>query len=514
MDLYNPADRLVMRRELARVNFREFLKQSFPVVKRNRDARLDDDWYFGPLAEHAEAFLAGELKRLVVTTPPGTYKSRSLLVALIAWQWLRKPGERFLAGTNDYDLGLELSRDTRHLIESPWYQGFGPDFRIEEKDAQELFTNTRGGQRQVVSVGSTVTGKKATKLLLDDAHDARQVHSPTERNSVIRWFWDAFFDRVDNFVTDGILVVGHRLVRDDLEGDLIARGWPELSFMERMETAYRKTWPLGGLDPRQEGEYLRPARFGPQQEAEAKQTSEANWQGKHQQRPVSVEGTMFPKESLPESVPTWKAGTTAVRFWDTAASTKATASHTSGVLIGRDPAGRFPIINVKRGRWDWSRRDTEILKTAQEDAGRSGMTVAHIVIEHPGGSGGLQAYQILAQRLAGFSVSVQPTSSEGNKVVRAGPLSTQWKAGNVYVVSDGTWDVAGFLDRMEAFPGLTDKDDTDAAGGGFNYLAAGNVAAGVEPGTGTANPARGDAGPTAGPLASEPYPFDVRSEKW
>ena len=83
---------------------------------------------------------------MLITTPPGTYKSRTFLVSLVAFGWLSKPSERFLCATNEIELGKELSRDTRRMVGSAWYrEGFKPDWEMtEEQDNQKLFANTAG----------------------------------------------------------------------------------------------------------------------------------------------------------------------------------------------------------------------------------------------------------------------------------------------------------------------------------------------------------------------------------
>jgi hypothetical protein len=54
------------------------------------------------------------------------------------------------------------------------------------------------------------------------------------------------------------------------------------------------------------------------------------------------------------------------------------------------------------------------------------------------------------------------------KIVRAGPLSTQWYVGAVAVMG-GTWRQS-YLDRMEAFAEEVNIDDADASAMAFNVI--------------------------------------------
>lgn len=458
--------------ELARADFRVFLNESYRILEQDEANPFRDDWFYGALAEHAEALVSGQLRRLVVTSPPGTYKSRTWGVCLVGWAWLARPNLKFLVGANEESLAIRDSLLTRRLVRSGWYrEAFSPTWALSaDQDAKKLFSNTRGGHRQVTSANASVVGKKFDIGVIDDLHDAVQVHRPVVRENECRWFDEAYFDRQQDFTKSAIVVIAHPLHPQDITRRLIARGWPHLSLCERMESRLRKTFPLGGSDPRREGEYLRPHRFGPAEEREVKENQgELVWEAKYQGLPRTSEGSMFPKEKIGEILPVAPAGTVAVRYWDTAARKEETSSFSSGVLLGRQPSGRWIVIDVHRGKWSWAERDREIKKTAESDRWRLNVAVRDTLIEHPGGSGGVQVGEIIVSNLAGYNVHIDTVTGKGDKAFRAGPLSSQWLAGNVDLVA-GRWN-EGYLDRMEAFPGLPEKDDTDASSGAFNAQA-------------------------------------------
>lgn len=459
-----------------------FNRRSFRTLEGESRTTFVDDDYFGPMCMHAEAVVRRELKRLVVTLPSGTYKSRTWAVNLVAWGWLHDPSLCFLVATNDESLGYQHSTDCRKLVRSAWYRKqFCPPWAItEDQDSKKIFANTAGGRRQMIPVGGDAAGKKGDILLVDDLHDAQKVHSPTYRKADKDWFRNAFWDRQKSFVDSAVVVVGHRLDKDDLASELIAEGWPELRFPERMEEHLRKPFPLGGIDTRKEGQYLRPSRFGPAQEENAKATyGEKGWSAKHQQEPKAVSGSMFPSDRL-RIIPAAPSGIECVRYWDTASTVGENSAHTSGVLIGRSPlTRRWVIVDVHRGKWTPAERDREIRRVAFLDRARGDVSCAAVWVEQEPGGSGVTAVDYFIREMAGFNV--RAWRETGNKVVRAQPLSAQWCTGNVDVV-EGPWN-KGYLDRMENFPGLKDKDDADATTGGFNRLALGS-SLGVDPAAG------------------------------
>lgn len=446
--------------------------------------RLEDSYYLGVVCEHAEAILSGQLTRLVLTTPPGTLKSITWGVCFPAWVWIDNPAVRFLCGANDESNANRDSVYCRNLIRSEWYQStFSPSWAISsDQDAKRYYSNTATGHRVATSTGATVSGKKGHILLMDDIHDAQAVKSKTQRESDKQWFRHSFYDRMMNFRNSAVILIGARFDAEDMAGELIREGWPELRLPERMEERLRKTFPVkcegvGDQDPRKDGELLRPTRFGDKEEKDAIQTFGAlDYKARHQQAPETAGGKMFDR-SKARIIPTIPVGTTCVRYWDTAASENETAAQTAGVLLGRSPEGRFVVCNVVRGWWEASRRNSIMLQTGHADKRRRGISLSRTFFEKGISDSGKERDQLLIRYLAGLNVSADP--AKGDKKVRAEPFSAQWEAGNVDVVDD-EW-TEDYLAQMNDFPHGRLKDMADATAGAFNKLAAG--ASDVDPAT-------------------------------
>jgi predicted phage terminase large subunit-like protein len=176
------------------------------------------------------------------------------------------------------------------------------------------------------------------------------------------------------------------------------------------------------------------------------------------------EGGLFRREwfEIVEAAPT---DLKRVRAWDLAA-TKAKPGvdpdYTCGCKMGSKD-GTFWIEDMRRTRVTPAGVDNLLLQTAKLD-GRE----VEIWIEQEPGSSGKIAIAHFVKLLAGFTVRGMP--STGDKVVRAGPLSSQCEAGNVKLVA-GPW-VSDFLDELEVFgsEACAHDDQADAATLSFNRL--------------------------------------------
>lgn len=175
-----------------------------------------------------------------------------------------------------------------------------------------------------------------------------------------------------------------------------------------------------------------------------------------------------------------------VRFWDRAATEekfKGQASlepravndpdWTVGVLLAREGDGtlraRTYVEDVVRLRGKPGDVMETIKRTAELDEQKYGRFGFTVLLEQEPGASGVSEIAAYMQLLARWHVVAVPaTKGMGNKIVRAGPVSAQAKAGNIPVVR-GAWNGA-FLGELEAFPKGRHDDQVDGLSGGHNWL--------------------------------------------
>lgn len=168
------------------------------------------------------------------------------------------------------------------------------------------------------------------------------------------------------------------------------------------------------------------------------------------------------------------------RFWDRAATevkleTRAALAPqavndpdwSAGVLHARAKSGRHFIEDVVRMRGKPGDVQDRIVRTAEDDEqkyGRHGFTI--VLEQEPGASGEAEIAHYM-KLLARWHVV--PVRHSANKILRAGPVSGQAKAGNVSVLR-ASWNGEYFAE-LEAFPKGKHDDQVDGTSGGYNYLA-------------------------------------------
>lgn len=179
-------------------------------------------------------------------------------------------------------------------------------------------------------------------------------------------------------------------------------------------------------------------------------------------------GMLFPR-SAAKIVDASPIGGTFVRFWDRAATEKKLTGKgrsndpdwTVGLLMQKAPNGMIYIHDVQRFREGPFKVREKIKNVTSQDSSR-----VKVRLEQEPGSSGKADVDDLIRQLSGFDArAIAPT---GDKVSRAGPLSAQWEAGNVFLIR-GNWNEE-LLKEMDGFPDVDHDDQVDAASGAFNAL--------------------------------------------
>lgn len=283
-----------IKRERARRNLAEFMKQGWHVVEPGRE--LIWSQHIDAMCLHLEAQRKGLIQNLAINIPAGCTKSMLIGVFLPAWVWIDDPEYRFLCFANNEKLALVTSRHMRKLVESEWYRAWGMDWQLEgDQNAKMLYTNTRVGHRQALGVRANISGLKAHWIIGDDPNDAKKVQSQADRDEV-NGKWDhSIYDRLIDFNNGKRTLIGHRGHQDDLFGHVKKSGEFEfLTIPEEFEERRRCRTSIGWTDWRvNDGELLRPKEFGSEKVAAAKKRLGILYRAKHQQDPTSAEGYRF-----------------------------------------------------------------------------------------------------------------------------------------------------------------------------------------------------------------------------
>lgn len=267
-------------------------------------------WPIEAVAEHLQAVVDGEIKRLIINIPPRCAKSSLTSVAFPAFTWAQRrksdtsgPGVQFLHASYSQILTLRDSTKCRRLIESPWYQGlWGDRFHLmADQNTKSRFDNDKGGSRLSTSVGSSLTGEGGNIIVVDDPNAAQEAHSEATIATTIEWWDSALSTRLNNAKTGAFVVIQQRLGEEDLTGHILSKEvgeWTHLCLPMRFEPERSFMTSIGWEDPRKEpGELLWPERFGEREVANLeRQMGPWTSAGQLQQRPEPKGGGVIKRE--------------------------------------------------------------------------------------------------------------------------------------------------------------------------------------------------------------------------
>jgi predicted phage terminase large subunit-like protein len=216
--------------EMARRELRSFIRQSWHVVEPG--APYVGGPHIDAVADHLTFVSLGDIDDLVINVPPRHSKSTVCAVMWPAWEWAWNPSVQWLFTTYAQDLTLRDSVKCRRLILSPWYQArWGNVFRLSgDLNQKKRFDNDKNGYRLATSVGGTATGEGGDRIVVDDAHNMKEINSDTIRGGVIDWWRNVMSTRGNNPRKLGRVIIAQRGHHQDLPGWALDTGnWVHLN---------------------------------------------------------------------------------------------------------------------------------------------------------------------------------------------------------------------------------------------------------------------------------------------
>jgi predicted phage terminase large subunit-like protein len=431
-----------------------------PPTFREWNERVTPTWRWDwPHVEYLQTYLdrvlSGEIEKLIIQEPPRHGKSETATVRFPCYALECNPLTRVIIGAYNTTLAAKFGRKARKVANEAGIA------LADDRAAADDWETAEGGGVRSVGVGAGITGSGGDIIIIDDPVKSREeAESETYREGVWDWYTNDLYTRREPGAK--MIVIMTRWHEDDLVGRILASddapNWTVITLPALAE----ENDPLG----REEGAALCPERYDETALASIRLVmGEYAFGALYQQRPSPRTGNMFPRDKVEiiDAVPS--GASRRVRYWDKA-GTEGGGKFSAGVRMSYVPMGTLIhqgliiIEDIVRGQWAADSRNTVMQQTAKMDVG------CPQKVEQEPGSGGKESAEFTVKLLAGSSVTLDRVT--GDKVTRADPLSSQWKAGNVKLLR-GDWNKA-FLDEMEKAPNGTYVDQMDAAAGAFNHL--------------------------------------------
>ena len=338
----------------AKKSLKVFARMMWPVV--NPGCVMKWNWHLDAIVDHLEAVTRGDIRRLVISVPPGSCKSTLVGQMWPTWEWLHKPEKRWVFATNALDNAKKEAIYRRSIIQSDLYKRFAPKFGGVLRTKNILTVrNDKNGVYRGISTGSSITGDHFDRRVIDDPNDAQRV-AADELDIVNFWYDNAFSSRKRD--GDALVVIQQRLAPNDLAGHLIDVLDPEAILSIPMQYDPKhivSVSPLGWRDPRRTaGELLWPERFGVRDVQVARRSlGEAAYRAQYQQRPMALgAGVTFRRQWWHR----WTVPPSDVISWrmtiDTASSMRRGADNSVIEIWALARGGVAYLMYLEFGHWD------------------------------------------------------------------------------------------------------------------------------------------------------------------
>lgn len=451
------------RREIERQRYSESLtayaRTAWPLLEPVTP--LHTGRYFDALCEHLTAVTTGEIKRLIINVMPRIGKSSLVAVLWPTWEWARDGAtSRWMFASYAEDLSIRDSVRRRQVMQSEWYRRYwGNEVQFSaDVNLKDEYVSTHTGAMFSTWIGGG-TGRGGKRLVIDDPHSPKKALSDSERETAIHYIRNVLISRLDNPVTDSIVMILQRLHENDAAGEFLADGgWTHLDLQAEAEERTVITMPVSKTEwTREAGDLLESERF-PKDVLDRirREMGTAAYSAQYQQRPAPKGGVLF-QPGWWQFYKTAPAFDLVVLSVDCAFKDFKTSDYVSLQVIGFTGAKAY-ILD----------KQTEHLGyTATKAAIRSLRArypqISHTLIEDA--ANGPAVIEELSREFAGV-IAVKP---EGGKTARAQASTADVEAGNVYLPEDAEWTL-GWITVFAKFPLVKHDDDVDAFTQALNWM--------------------------------------------
>ena len=269
----------LLRRRAARKDLIRFTEFTLPKYAAAAHHTL--------IAEKLHGVVDGTVDRLMVNMPPRHGKSELASRRFPAYLLGVKPEIEIVVASYNADKAREFGYEVRDIVKSSEYQALFPGVALKEDSrAADRWNTNAGGSFRAVGIGTSLTGRGADVLLIDDPiKDDEEADSELRRERIWSWYSSVAYTRLSP--GGRVIVIQTRWHEDDLTGRLIAemgKGGDRWDILELPAISSRgdALWP-----DRYPLEYL---------ERIKRVTLPRHWAALYQQRPAPEEGAYYKRD--------------------------------------------------------------------------------------------------------------------------------------------------------------------------------------------------------------------------
>ena len=207
------ADTLARRKHAAacQIDLIEFCKHMQPDYKVGKHHRI--------LANLLMEIAEGKKDRVCVNIPPRHGKSQLVSIYFPAWFIGKYPNKKVMMVSHTTDLAVDFGRKVRNIIDTAAYREIFSTVTLaqDSKSAGRWNTNM-GGEYYACGIGSSIAGRGADLLLVDDPHSEQDVLNGNFEVFEKAYEWFTYGARTRLMPGGRVAIVQTRWHLDDLTG--------------------------------------------------------------------------------------------------------------------------------------------------------------------------------------------------------------------------------------------------------------------------------------------------------
>ena len=407
------------------------------------------------IAQHLEALERGDIRRLVIACPPGSAKTTIANIQGVSWYAAKHPEHQILAVSATQALAETFSRRKRAVLQTPeWERLSGVSINADQQSVANFGYSAKGSQT-ALGVGSSVIGRRADLVVVDDyCTSFEEISNELRREQVWVWFKNELRSRLIP-KTGKILVIGTIWDADDLISRILrsdeAATW---TYLRLPMLADDDADPMG----RTIGQPLWPSWFE-QADIDENMRDARTWSCMWQQKPLTDDGSWLSVSDL-EIVDEVPKGLAVYAAADIALTEGGKSDYTVILTGGVSHDRKLYITNMFRARITPDKIIDQLIIVYQTSK------PLEVLIDDDNASKTLKslAHEMLRQKGIPLPLRAIPMRGQ-NKEMRAAPFRGLALQGGVKLLK-GKWN-ADFLREVETFPrtgnGIHD-DIIDAVG--------------------------------------------------
>ena len=450
--------------------------------KHRQGIKYRVNWHHVLISEFVEKVIKGEIKNGLINIPPGSSKTETVTINMIARGLALNPRARFLHLSYSDDLASTNSQQARDLVESDEFQELWPLKIAVDSKAKKKWNITDEKDKQLggvyaTALGGQITGFRAGRMedgfqgaiIIDDPLKPEDAFSKTKRDAANRKLLSTVKSRKANPETP-IIMIMQRLAEQDpagfvLKGNLgetfetliipaiiddeyVSKLPPHIQALvdssDRDEHGRFSYWPykepIADLIKMEAGQF---------EDKEGARMSRHVFAGQYQQRPTALGGNLIRGESFVrykwDNPPACKARFMTV---DTAQKTKERNDFSVFEVYGETLDNRLVLLDLLRGKWE----APELLKRAvafwnkhTADQKTQGVLRYMYVEDKASGTGLIQTL-----KAAPYFYPVKDIQRNVDKYTRCLDAQPYIEASCILIPEDAPW-VNDFIAEAESF---------------------------------------------------------------